>query len=96
MTWRRTDGRRDDGSRLPGHEVRVRHLGPPIPFVHGSHTLRDKFALSRRARRALFLLFAITLPAYLATPYLALPFMVAVMVIITSAQSSGRAGADDG
>ena len=32
--------------------------GPPIPFVHGSHAPRDKFALSRRA---LFLLFAITL-----------------------------------
>ena len=54
------------------------------------------FTLSRRTRRALFLLFALAVPAYLVSPYLAVPFMVGAIGIIASARSSGRARADDG
>ena len=54
------------------------------------------FTLGRRARRTLFLLFALALPACPVSPYLAVRFMVGAIVIIASARSSGRTRADDG
>lgn len=61
-----------------------------ICMAGAPHETQFALNLSRRALRTLFLLFALALPAYLVSPYLAVPFTVAATVIIASVR------ADDG
>ena len=55
-----------------------------------------RFALSRRAKRSLLLLFALAFPAYLVTPYLAVPFIIAAILIMRSGRPDGRTDAGGG